>query len=73
MCEILLRLVFAILSFVGTFMSIFIVMISSLLHLNEVEPIDPVGNSVLIICAVIASFFISVSTINNINNFISKK
>ena len=73
MCEILFRLIFAILSFIGTFMSIFIVMISSLLHLNEVEPIDPVGNSVLIICAVIASFFISVSTINNINNFISKK
>ena len=73
MCEILLRLVFAILSFVGTFMSIFIVMISSLLHLNEVEPLDPVGNSVLIICAVIASFVITVSTINNINNFISKK
>ena len=73
MCEILLRLIFAILSFVGTFVSIFIVMISSLLHLNEVEPIDPVGNSVLIICAVIASFVITVSIINNINNFISKK
>ena len=60
-------------SFVGTFMGVFMVMISALLHLNEVEPIDPVGNSVLIICAVIASFFISASTINNINNFISKK
>lgn len=73
MCEILFRLIFAILSFIGTFMSIFIVMISSLLHLNEVEPIDPVGNSVLIICAVIASFVITISIINNINNFISKK
>lgn len=73
MCEILLRLIFAILSFIGTFMGVFVVMISALLHLNEVEPIDPVGNSVLIICAVIASFVITISIINNINNFISKK
>jgi hypothetical protein len=28
---------------------------------------------VLIICAVIASFIITISIINNINNFISKK
>lgn len=69
----ILRFAFTMFSFVGTFMGVFMVMISALLHLNEVEPIDPVGNSVLIICAVIASFFISVSTINNINNFISKK
>lgn len=61
------------LSFVGTFMGVFVVMISALLNLNEVEPIDPMGNSVLIICAVIASFFISISTVNSINNFISGK
>mgnify|MGYP006874698775 CR=1 FL=1 len=61
MCEILFRLIFAILSFVGTFMSVFMVMISALLNLNEAGPIDPVGNSLLIICMVVASFFISVS------------
>ena len=69
----ILRFTFTMLSFVGTFMGIFIVMISALLNLNEVEPIDPIGNSVLIICAVIASFFISISIINNINNLISER
>ena len=73
MYKILFRLIFTALSFVGTFMGVFVVMVSSLLNLNEVEPIDPSGNAVLIICAVIASFVISISTINNINNFISEK
>ena len=69
----ILRFTFMMLSFVGIFMGVFTVMISALLNLNEVKPIDPVCNSVLIICEIIASFFISVSFINNINNFISKK
>ena len=73
MYKILFKLIFIGLSFVGTFMGVFMVIISALLHLNEVEPIDPAGNAMLMICAVIASFFISVSTINNINNFISEK
>jgi hypothetical protein len=68
-----LRFAFMMLSFVGTFMGVLVVMISALLHLNEASPIDPIGNSMLIICAVIAAFFISVTTINNINNLISKK
>ena len=70
MCKILFRLIFIASLFIGTFMGVFIVMISALLNLNEVEPIDPAGNAVLIICAVIASLFISVSIINN---FISEK
>ena len=69
----ILRFAFTMFLFVGTFMGVFIVMISALLNLNETGPIDPIGNSVLIICAVIASFFISISTISNIKNFISEK
>lgn len=69
----ILRFAFTMLSFVGTFMGVFMVMISALHNLNEVEPIDPVGNAMLIICAILASFVISISTINNINNFISEK
>jgi len=73
MCKILFRLIFTMLSFVGTFIGVFIVMIAALFNLNEVELINPVGNVVLIICAVLASFSISISTISNINNFISEK
>lgn len=73
MYKILLRLIFTVISFIGTFMGVFIVMTSALLNLNEVEPIDPTGNAMLIICAVLASFSISISTISNINNFISEK
>jgi hypothetical protein len=73
MCKIMLRLIFIMLSFVGTFISIFIVMTSSLLHLNEAGPIDAVGNFVLIVCAVVASFVMSILITNNINNFISDK
>jgi hypothetical protein len=73
MYKILFRLIFTALSFVGTFMGVFMVMVSALLNLNEVEPIDPTGNAMLIICAVIASFSVSISIISNINNFISEK
>lgn len=73
MYKILLRFIFTMVSFIGTFMGVFIVMVSALLNLNEVEPINPAGNAILIICAVIASFFIAISTISNINNFISEK
>lgn len=70
MYKILLRLIFTAISFIGIFMGVFMVMISALLNLNEVEPIDPAGNAVLIICAVLASFSISTLTINN---FLSEK
>lgn len=72
MYKILLRLIFTLIPFIGTFMGVFVVMVSALLNLNEVEPINPAGNAILLICAVIASFFIAISIISNINNFISE-
>ena len=73
MYKILFRLIFTMFSFTGTFMGVFMVMISALHNLNEVEPIDPTGNVMLMICAIFASFSISISTISNINNFILEK
>lgn len=73
MYKILFRVILTILSFGGTFMGVFMVMITALINLNEVKPIDLAGNTILIICAALASFSISISTINNINNFISEK
>jgi hypothetical protein len=64
------RFIIVALWFIGTFMGVFMVMISALHNLNEVEPIDAAGNAVLILCAIIASFAISASTINK---FISEK
>lgn len=73
MYKILFRLIFTVISFIGTFMGAFMVMVSALLDLNEIEPIDPTGNAMLIICVVLASFSISLSTIGNIINFTSGK
>ena len=73
MYKILFKLIFIGLSSVGTFMGFFMVIISALHNLNEIEPIDPTGNAMLMICAALASFSVSISTINNVNNFISEK